>query len=51
MAVNDLQLLAIPELANKHFFIPDYQRGYRWNPDTSDCGKTNDVGGTDCQTI
>lgn len=30
MAVNDLQLLAIPELANKHFFIPDYQRGYRW---------------------
>ena len=30
MTVNDLQLLAIPELANKHFFIPDYQRGYRW---------------------
>lgn len=27
---NDLQLLAIPQLMNKHFFIPDYQRGYRW---------------------
>lgn len=28
--MNNLQLLAIPELMNKHFFIPDYQRGYRW---------------------
>ena len=27
---NDLQLLAIPQLMKKHFFIPDYQRGYRW---------------------
>ena len=27
---NDLQLLAIPQLVKKHFFIPDYQRGYRW---------------------
>ena len=27
---NDLQLLAIPQLTKKHFFIPDYQRGYRW---------------------
>lgn len=27
---NVLKLLAIPELRNKNFFIPDYQRGYRW---------------------
>lgn len=27
---NVLKLLAIPELTNKNFFIPDYQRGYRW---------------------
>ena len=27
---NDLQLLAIPQLMGKHFFIPNYQRGYRW---------------------
>lgn len=27
---NTLKLLAIPELYNKNFFIPDYQRGYRW---------------------
>lgn len=27
---NVLKLLAIPELCNKNFFIPDYQRGYRW---------------------
>ena len=27
---NDLQLLSIPQLMKKHFFIPDYQRGYRW---------------------
>lgn len=25
-----LQLLAVPRLMGKHFFIPDYQRGYRW---------------------
>lgn len=29
-SVNYLDLLAIPELCNKNFFIPDYQRGYRW---------------------
>ena len=28
--LNDLQLLAVPHLMGKHFFIPDYQRGYRW---------------------
>jgi hypothetical protein len=27
---NTLELLAIPDLYNKNFFIPDYQRGYRW---------------------
>lgn len=27
---NSLELLAIPELCEKNFFIPDYQRGYRW---------------------
>ncbi len=31
MQNNDLQLLAIPQLMKKHFFIPDYQRGYRWD--------------------
>lgn len=25
-----LQLLAVPRLMRKHFFIPEYQRGYRW---------------------
>ena len=29
-SINSLNLLAIPELCNKNFFIPDYQRGYRW---------------------
>ena len=29
-SINYLELLAIPELCNKNFFIPDYQRGYRW---------------------
>lgn len=29
-SINYLDLLAIPELCNKNFFIPDYQRGYRW---------------------
>ena len=29
-SINYLELLAIPELCNKKFFIPDYQRGYRW---------------------
>ena len=27
---NQLELKAIPDLFNKKFFIPDYQRGYRW---------------------
>lgn len=27
---NTLKRRAIPELYNKNFFIPDYQRGYRW---------------------
>ncbi len=29
-SINSLNLLAIPELCNKNFFIPDYQRGDRW---------------------
>ena len=29
-SVNLLEPRAIPELFNKNFFIPDYQRGYRW---------------------
>ena len=29
-SINYLDLCAIPELCNKNFFIPDYQRGYRW---------------------
>tara|TARA_R110002167_G_scaffold341691_1_gene550160 strand:+ start:4301 stop:6331 length:2031 start_codon:yes stop_codon:yes gene_type:complete len=28
--INELELKAIPELMGKNFFIPDYQRGYRW---------------------
>lgn len=31
-SVNLLEPRAIPELFNKNFFIPDYQRGYRWGP-------------------
>ena len=27
---NELERLSIPELMGKNFFIPDYQRGYRW---------------------
>jgi len=30
-SLNELGLRAIPELINKNFFIPSYQRGYRWN--------------------
>jgi hypothetical protein len=30
-AINQLERLAIPELMAKNFFIPDYQRGYRWD--------------------
>lgn len=33
MATNNLQLMAIPELSGLHFFIPDYQRGYKWERD------------------
>jgi len=29
-SVNNLDLHAVPDLFNKNFFIPDYQRGYRW---------------------
>lgn len=29
-SINYLDLCAIPELCNKNFYIPDYQRGYRW---------------------
>ena len=25
-----MQLCAIPDLCNKNFFIPEYQRGFRW---------------------
>ena len=28
---NIIKRLAIPELMGKNFFIPDYQRGYRWD--------------------
>ena len=28
--INEFELRAIPELLEKNFFIPDYQRGYRW---------------------
>lgn len=28
--VNELELIAIPDLMERNFFIPDYQRGYRW---------------------
>ena len=28
--INELSLKAIPDLYGKNFFIPDYQRGYRW---------------------
>jgi len=28
--INELDRKAIPELYGKNFFIPDYQRGYRW---------------------
>ena len=29
-SINLLDRCAIPELRDKNFFIPDYQRGYRW---------------------
>ena len=30
MSTNVIDLVALKELFEKHFFIPDYQRGYRW---------------------
>ena len=27
---NVMELRAIPDLMNMNFFIPEYQRGYRW---------------------
>ena len=31
MAINNImQRKAIPELLNKKYYIPEYQRGYRW---------------------
>lgn len=30
IGVNELELIAIPDLMERNFFIPDYQRGYRW---------------------
>jgi hypothetical protein len=29
-SINELERLSIPELMGRNFFIPDYQRGYRW---------------------
>ena len=29
-SINLLDRCSIPELRDKNFFIPDYQRGYRW---------------------
>lgn len=31
MMNNNLKLMAIPELSGMHFFIPNYQRGYKWD--------------------
>ncbi len=30
MSENSIDMIAIPDLFNKKFFIPDFQRGYRW---------------------
>lgn len=30
MSTNVIDLIALKELFEKHFFIPNYQRGYRW---------------------
>ena len=30
ISINSLDLCTIPDLCNKNFFIPEYQRGYRW---------------------
>lgn len=30
ISINYLDLFSIPELCRKNFFIPEYQRGYRW---------------------
>ena len=29
--INIIDRYAIPDLMGKNFFIPDYQRGYRWD--------------------
>lgn len=31
MKDNNIKLVSINELLNEHFFIPNYQRGYRWS--------------------
>ena len=31
MIENEIKLISTRELLNMHFFIPDYQRGYRWS--------------------
>ena len=33
MSTNNLKLMSIPQLMGKHFFVPDYQRGYKWEKD------------------
>ena len=30
---NEIKLKSITELLGYHFYIPDYQRGYRWTED------------------
>ena len=30
ISINYLDLFAIPDLCNKNYFIPEYQRGFRW---------------------
>lgn len=34
---NNMELRAIPELLDKKFFIPEYQRGYRWESAQVQC--------------
>lgn len=35
--VNVMELRAIPDLLNKKYFIPEYQRGYRWESEQVKC--------------
>ena len=30
--MSEIKLIRIKEILNMNFFIPDYQRGYRWEP-------------------